>query len=257
MKGKSRLVFPVTLVILMSVVSLAGAASATDSAEKNLMAKCKVLSVINDLSLTEDQIKAMSEVASRVQSDHQKRFTDQKAMLEPYYSKLLSGEVIDMDAVMDELKEKRTQNKEDHKALRDQMQSDVERIWSMLTPQQQIAVLSMPMMERRMNIRIEHHGAGAMRCYDGECCPEGLDSMGMMMGGPGCPISEELESPTASAADSTTSISDQPMGEIMEMKAHKGKKGDKKKVNPGYVRLMEILRMPGAAEALSDRLSKM
>jgi hypothetical protein len=54
------------------------------------------------------------------------------------------------------------------------------------------------------------------------------------------------------AADTST-----PDGTAMHAKAMKGKKGKKGKKDPGIMKLNHLLMMPGASEALSDRLAHM
>jgi len=207
----------------------------------SMMAKCVVLSVANDLELSKDQMQTMANLASQFEKDREAGRQARNAVLEPFYQKLVAGEKVDAEDIHDALADMPKPGK----GNRSEMRKQVEAFWATLTPDQQE-------MLRDMEMPGMHKGAGEMHGMMG--MPPGPEGIAPS---PGPPFEGRLDQAPAGNRDAgmfymtadTATADDQPMPHA------KGKKGKKGKKDPGIMKLSHLLMMPGAGQALSDRLA--
>lgn len=221
-------------IMLSTVMTMTAFAQAGDT--NSIMAKCVVLSVVNDLELSKDQMQTMANIANQFEKDREAGKQARNSVLEPFYQKLVAGEKVDPEDIHDALADMPKPGKGNHAEMRKQ----VEAFWATLTPDQQEMFRDMEMPGRGPKGTQGMHGMKGMP-------PDGPPFEGRLNQAP----AGNRDAMLFMAADMTTTTDGTAA-------VHpKGKKGKKAKKDPGMAKLTHLLMMPGAGEVLADRLAHM
>jgi hypothetical protein len=228
-------------IMLSTVMTMAAFAQAGNA--DSIMAKCMVLTIVNDLELSKDQMQTMANIASQFEKDREAGKQARNAVLEPFYQKLVAGEKVDPEDIHDALADMPKPAKGNHAEMRKQ----VDAFWATLTSDQQETLRDMEMPGMMNKGPQGTHGMMGSG-------PEGMAPP------PGTPFEGRLDQAPAGNRDGMlymTADTATPDSTTIQAKAAKGKKGRKAKKDPGVMKLNHLLMMPGTSEALTDRMAHM
>lgn len=221
---------------------LSSTALAQAGAPDSIMAKCAVLSVVNDLELSKDQMQTMANIANQFEKDREAGKQARNTVLEPFYQKLVAGEKVDPEDIHDALADM----PKPIKGNRSEMRKQIEAFWATLTPDQQetLREIEMPGMHKGMQGMQGMHG---MMGPEGMAPRDGQPFEGKLDQAPGGNHDGMLymTADTTTTTDGTTAVHP------------KGKKGKKSRKDPGIMKLNHLLMMPSTSEALADRMAHM